>query len=138
MIAIGRDKLIMKERTKNIIGFSIFFSIIILVIILRNTSQSDFKKNGLLINAQIIKVVIGGKPAGGFLCRFTYNDEVKENSTPTSLKKGYFDMIGKTFPAMYSPKMGSFEILITPTDFEKFNIPFPDSLNWVIKYTVDN
>ena len=127
----------MKERTKNILGFSIFFSIIILVVILRITSQSDLKKNGLLVSAKITQVKIGGKTAGGYLCEFTYAGKIKESFTPTTVKHDRYDLIGKTFPAMYSPKMETLEILITPTDFDKFNISFPDSLNWVMPYALE-
>ena len=128
----------MKERTKNIIGFSLFFILIISFIIVRITLQNDLKANGIIVNAKIIRVAIGGKGSGGFICTLSYNNEAKETSTPTTLKKGWYDMIGHTFPGMYSPKTGTLEVLITPTDFEKFNIPFPDSLKWVIKYTIDN
>ena len=57
-------------------------------------------------------------------------------SSPSSIVKGSFDFVGKSFPAMYLPKKDILEVLITPKDFEKFKIPFPDSLNWVMPYVL--
>lgn len=41
----------------------------------------------------------------------------------------------KSFPVAYdSLRPENSKLLITPADFEAFNIPFPDSLTWVKKY----
>jgi len=119
------------------IAFIFIFLLFILVIFWRNMIQEDLKKNGVIVNAEIIKVNVGGKVSGGFQCRFNFKGEMYEESSPSTLHSGVYDFIGKTFPAMYSRKHDALEILITPTDFEKFNIPFPDSLNWVMKYVIE-
>lgn len=119
-----------------------FFACIVLIglfiisIIWTNKDHNDLKKNGVIVEAQIIRVNLGGKTSGGFQCLIKYKNEEKELSSPSTLLKGSFDFIGKTFPAMYLPGKDILEILITPRDFEKFNIPFPDSLNWVMPYVL--
>ena len=115
-----------------IIGLGLF----IVLIIWRNANQNDLKKNGVLVEAQILTVNSGGRTSGGFECLITYKGEKKELSSPSTLVKGSVYFIGKTFPAMYLPGKDILEILITPRDFEKFNIPFPDSLNWVMPYVL--
>lgn len=115
-----------------IIGLGLF----IVLIIWRNANQNNLKKNGVLVEAQIIRVNLGGRTSGGFQCLITYKGEKKELSSPSSLVGGKFHFIGKTFPAMYLPDKNILEILITPRDFEEFNIPFPDSLNWVMPYVL--
>ncbi len=54
-----------------------------------------------------------------------------------SLKLSFVEnyLINKYFPIVYSPEYPkNSAILITPKDFAQFEIPFPDSLNWVLPY----
>ena len=108
----------------------------IILIIWRNANQDDLKKNGVVVEAKILRVNLGGKVGGGFECLINYNGLDKQMSSPSSIVKGSFDFVGKSFPAMYLPKKDILEVLITPKDFEKFKIPFPDSLNWVMPYVL--
>jgi hypothetical protein len=121
---------------KSFIVCIIGLGLLIVLIIWRNMNQNDLKNDGVIVEAQIIRVNLGGRTSGGFQCLITYKGEEKELSSPSTLVKGSFDFIGKTFPAMYLPDKDILEILITPRDFEKFNIPFPDSLNWVMPYVL--
>lgn len=119
---------------KSFIVVFIGIAVFIVLIIWRNTNQNELKKNGILVEAKVLRVNFGGKTGGGFQCFIKYKNEEKEIPSPSSLYKGKIAFIGKIFPAMYLPDKEILEILITPQDFEKFNIPFPDSLNWVMPY----
>lgn len=121
---------------KSIIAIAIFGICFILLIFLRIYRQNDLKKDGVLVNAKILRVNFGGKVSGGFDCLINYNGGEKELSSPSSIRKGSVDFIGKTFPAMFLPGTNVLVVLITPKDFEKFNLPFPDSLNWVMPYVL--
>jgi hypothetical protein len=45
------------------------------------------------------------------------------------------DFQGKTFPVLYDPEHpNNNHILVSPKDFDSFNMKFPDSLNWVKNY----
>lgn len=62
-----------------------------------------------------------------------------EQPIPPDIMKD--SLLKKTFPVVYdTTAKGSryvpfpVYLLITPDDFKKFNMPFPDSLNWVRKY----
>ena len=61
---------------------------------------------------------------------FYYNGKKITDDTATGVFRGNPDFENKYFPVMYDPKLGASELLISPTDFEKYKIPFPDSLNW--------
>jgi hypothetical protein len=121
---------------KSFIACIVLIGLFIISIIWTNKDHDELKKKGVIVEAQIIRVNLGGKTSGGFQCLITYNGKKKELPSPSTLVKGSFDFIGKTFPAMYLPGKDMLEILITPRDFEKFNIPFPDSLNWVMPYVL--
>jgi len=99
--------------------------------------SNDLKHNGVIVTTKILNVNSGGKMPGGFNCLVKYNGKLFERPSGTSIYRGRFDFVGKTFPAIYSPNTNSLKILITPGDFEKFNIPFPDSLKWVLSYISD-
>ena len=45
------------------------------------------------------------------------------------------NFLNRSFPVIFSPKnIEKNEILITPDKFKRFNLLFPDSLRWVLKY----
>lgn len=121
---------------KSVIAIIVFGLVFLFLIFLRYNRQSDLKKHGVIVNAKITMVNFGGKVSGGFECLINYNGVEKKLSSPSSIRKGSIDFISKTFPAMYLPSKDVLEILITPKDFEKFNMPFPDSLNWVMPYVL--
>lgn len=121
---------------KSIVAIVIFGIFFISLIFLRSYRQNDLKKHGVIVEAKIIMVNFGGKVSGGFGCLINYNGVEKSLSSPSSIRKGSIDFIGKTFPAMYLPGSRVLEVLITPKDFEKFGMPFPDSLNWVMPYVL--
>jgi hypothetical protein len=122
---------------KSLIGMLIMIILVIGVFVWRKVDQDDLKKNGILVPAKILRVNYGGKVSGGFECLINYNGEQKERPSISSLKSGRYNFVGKTFPGMYSPKTNTLEILIAPVDFKKFDIPFPDSLKWVLEYITE-
>ena len=122
---------------KSIIGCFIVLVLFIGLIVWRNTNQRSLKEHGVLVTAKILGVNIGGRVSGGFQCAINYQNNYLKLPSPSTLKRGNFDFIGKTFPAMFLPRNETLEILITLVDFEKFNMPFPDSLNWVMEYVIE-
>ena len=121
---------------RNWVGLILIISLIIGLIIYRIIAQNDLKRNGIIVQAKILSVNFGGKASGGFQCLIKYKGDEKELPSPSSLANAKTYFIGKVFPAMYAHKTNTLEILITPQDFEKFNIPFPDSLKWVMPYVL--
>ncbi len=62
----------------------------------------------------------------------TYKSDIEYSGTVISLEDSkVFE--GKSFPVVYYPKFPHLNtMLVLPKDFEQFNIPFPDSLKWVL------
>ena len=119
------------KKIFSIIG--IFFSYIVLVSIIKGiVNDNEPKDDKVLVEAKIVSVIPGGKTNRNFDCLIEYKNKKKEMPGTSTISNDSCDVIGKTFPAMYSPNKNILEVLITPKDFEKFNIPFPDSLDWVI------
>ena len=110
------------------IGFIIVLSLFFLVIWGRSCSQTDLKKNGIIVNAKVVTVHVGGKGGSSLDCEFYYKNEKHEASSPFTYLHNPYDLTGRIFPAMYSPKSSAFEILITYEDFSKFSMKVPDSL----------
>jgi len=61
---------------------------------------------------------------------------VGNNATGSFIGNPEFE--GKYFPVMYDPRLGMSELLITPKDFKKHKMVFPDSLKWVLQYLNKN
>lgn len=65
---------------------------------------------------------------------FYYHGERIEADNSIEKIRGLREFENKYFPVIYDPKLGQSELLIEPEEFRNYNIPFPDSLSWVIKY----
>jgi len=60
--------------------------------------------------------------------------EYKNGKTDGRLRKIYDSLYCKSFPVIYNVQDPTKNrILIFPSDFAKFNLPYPDSLSWVKK-----
>lgn len=122
----------MRELKKIFAVISIFLSYLILVSILKGLiNGNESKGDRVLVEAKILGVA-GGRTSGKFDCLFKYKNKKIDMRGFSTISQSSNDFLGKTFPAMYSPNKDILNILLTPKDFEKFKMPFPDSLNWVI------
>jgi hypothetical protein len=89
---------------------------------------------------KIYRYTYGGRGhAGRFFVDFRTTIDGREyTGSSTYLMEDFNcndDFIGKTFPVVYSPEYHSISsMLIIPSDFARYNYPYPDSLNWVKKY----
>lgn len=111
----------------------IIIGLVIIVIWNISTSTKELRENGILMNAELIDVVTTYRGTPKYQYKFYYKGKFYiENDASGVQKLNIF--IGKTFPIIYSPKSNRSHLLMTPADFEKFGIPFPDSLRWVLEY----
>lgn len=93
----------------------------------------ELEKNGILLNATTSHWVYGTKTRGLEYVFFYKGKEITYDN-PFEKFVGDKDFENKNFPVMYDPKSGSSQLLIEPSDFKRFKLSFPDSLNWVLKY----
>jgi len=98
-----------------------------------NSSTKELKKNGILLNAVItdIKPAYRGSPSYEY--RFSFGGKFHSEVDAVGIKK-LNSFIGKSFPIIFSPKTENSELLMTSEDFKKFDINFPDSLMWIMKF----
>jgi hypothetical protein len=79
---------------------------------------------------------LGAKSGDDF--EFTYSDynSLFKGTYMGGGTKGEYNFVGKQFPVVYDSLNpgGNFRMLISPDDFKYYNMPFPDSLKWVLSY----
>ena len=72
-------------------------------------------------------------------CGKSIISDVKLSNAISVIEKGKYtdEFIGKVFPVIVSVVTKNSTILVTPRQFKEYDIPFPDSLQWVIAYAKD-
>jgi hypothetical protein len=121
----------MKNRKRVLVVGCVIFGLVLLFIAFR---QNRLKSHGILLNAHTLEWGVSAKMGMDLQYEFYYNGKKIIDNNATGVFRGNRNFENKYFPVMYDPMFGASELLITPTDFEKYSIPFPDSLNWVLPY----
>lgn len=96
-------------------------------------NQYYLKRKGVKLNCEIISIVSNYKSAPTFKCKILKQSSEIIFTSNSNVKKSEI-FIGKYFPAIYFAENNIGQILITPENFKKFDMSFPDSLKWVLKY----
>ncbi len=97
-------------------------------------SKYDLIYNGKLITGTVVDISNHSKSSLEDLV-FNYMSDGKQKKSSTSLSiKQPNQLIGKSFPVIISTVTGQTELLVTPMQFKKYRLPFPDSLKWVLPY----
>jgi hypothetical protein len=123
-------------RKQDKITFSVFLIIAIFIVLLALFRDKQLKSNGVIVFGKIIDHGYTSRSAVlDFKYSFLYKGKTYENWSSTRVNYSPV-FIGKTFPVQYSPKLNIGEMLITPRDFAKYKLPFPDSLKWVLPYII--
>lgn len=103
--------------------------------------ERTIQKDTQITNGKILSTSVSYR--GGVYVEYSFEDnngKSWETEQPMNIemwKRNSF--VNKRFPVVFSkmkPEIN--EILIFPKDFEKYNIPFPDSLQWVKKLGIGN
>lgn len=108
-----------------------------------NKNRDSLLKNEGFTTALVTKIELTGHPVVSCIVwqivikgnTYTFHEDCSDKDI------SYDSLIGKVFPAIYDTTSkhhyqisSSDHILIFPNDFKQFNIPFPDSLKWVLKF----
>lgn len=97
--------------------------------------KSRLKSNGILLNAKTTNWASGAKMSLDLKYEFYYKGEKIIGANAFGPFRGNPDFENRFFPVMYYPGLGGHsQLLIMPSDFKSFNLSFPDSLKWVLKY----
>jgi len=132
----------MSSKIKTTVAIIVFILFLFIIQINYKYKLNELKSNFYITTGLVTGYSIGVKyHSGNMFITSTYSVQNKENENSKQYSKtlnrddfrNYF--LGKSFPVIYSVKdISNSRTLIFPSDFEEFNIPFPDSLNWVKQY----
>lgn len=124
----------MKKNDK--IGFLVVLGLIILFL------GYDFvftklMRGGEIISGKIIDYGPGNKGTS-ISIKYEYYIDGKTYTSATGYGGiAYADgsnFINRNVPLIYSRKISSVRLLLLPNDFKKYDVPFPDSMQWVLNY----
>lgn len=125
---------------------ALIFILILAVVIFTYCWKEDqiLIKNHVLSIGKIVGGVYGGKGHTNvislnyifYLTRDEkFEGQVEFSSDVVSFRDAKSFFIGRTFPVVYNPNDPSNNsILINENACKKYNVPFPDSLEWTKKY----
>jgi hypothetical protein len=105
-----------------------------LIIVFIEIREYSLAKNGILLPAHTLEWAGSSNMGMTLKYEFSYKGERKGGNKPIQKIRGLREFEDKYFPVIYDPKFGQSQILIDPGQFKRFNLPFPDSLSWVLKY----
>jgi len=121
----------MDNRNKTLIVFLLIVTFVCILFFFRGRNEEYLKKEGVLVEARIIKVLNPYK--GGvyfsFQCEFKFNTEERTGISPSKVIKLPNDYLGKTYPALYSERTNELRLLITPDDYNEYGLKYTDSLS---------
>ncbi len=93
--------------------------------------QASLKKEGQIVTAKVVDYAFG-RGSASLIVTFDYNNEVYRKGAWTSVTTDRWpQLVGHSFPALYTAEEGVIMLLVYPEDFKKYNIK-PDSISvWV-------
>lgn len=128
----------MENHQKTILGCSLIAGIVAISLFIGYRHRQDLRVNKVISFTTIYKFSENGKHTCTAL---HYKYKVEGNGTEGELEcsgisiKNVHYFVDKTFPLIYSKKYPeNHAILIFPDQFAEYDLPFPDSLHWVLKY----
>lgn len=117
-----------------VILFTIFFVFsIIRTLILEN----NLKRNKIIVNGFITEYSTSYRGGLEIIYTFEFKSKVYKGETayPEIYSRHSNRFVGRYFPVIFTLDNPNFnKILISTSKFKKYNIEFPDSLKWVIKF----
>lgn len=124
-----------------IVSFVIIIIISIFIYISGKESGDNYRsnilKNPSLTSGTVTGVDLKGRLGNFIEYHFSYGGNLY--SSDGNAHKEYASLrnfiINKKFPVVFDSVNPNYNmILILPEDFKNYNIPFPDSLKWVLNY----
>lgn len=122
------------KKLNIILIFAIISFFVYLFYVDRYLKPKELMNNGILIKARTTEWVTGAKGSVNLKYNFVFNEKIIYSFTPVKNNRGNQHFVNKYFYVLYSPKTGNKDLLMTPNDFKKYNLSFPDSLKWVLEY----
>ena len=125
------NKIVFKSKKTTFVIICFVFVMIIVYIMFSNYR---LVKHGILVNAKTTNWKSGASGSLNLGYAFVYNDDSIEGANVFEGLTDRSEFENRYFPVLYDTTLGTTQLLIRPTDFEAYHLPFPDSLKWVLKY----
>ena len=119
---------------KKKISLSIVLILFALIFLFIKYSDVKLTKEGVLLDAKTTEWKTSSYMGLDLSFEFYYNGKKMFGSNAFNDFRGNDAFVNRYFPVMYEPQLGSSKLLIEPSDFKRFDLPFPDSLKWVLGY----
>jgi hypothetical protein len=114
-----------------------FFVFLLTLFIFGTYSNYNLKTNGKFSTAHIIKIIYGAKANEYFKYEFktSEGEEIIDIDLIHNLEVNNI-FVGKSFLVIYDPDCPTDNrVITTPDIYEEYGLVFPDSLQWILKYT---
>ncbi|MEO7046132.1 MAG: hypothetical protein ABI091_12555 [Ferruginibacter sp.] len=137
-----KSRMMDKKKMNNILGV-VLIGFCLAAVIWGIIRQNNLKKKNEIGVAVTTNFSAGGRGnAGGIWIDYImtlngkkYNGSSLYLTSDISSEDLRKFILHRNFPVAYYPSNPSISsIMIIPKDFARYNYPFPDSLNWVLKY----
>ena len=125
----------MISRTNKIIGASILIGWLCFITYRYFKTKNDISSNAKVILGKIYKVHDASRGGINYDYKYSYKDKEFTGGSTIFISTYYKDsLLNKEFPVIIdSLEPSTSMILIQKLDFSKFDMEFPDSLNWIEK-----
>ena len=128
----------MKQKRKTIKYLPFIFLVILVILIYRHLILENRLKNNYKVSfGTVYKNLREGK-GDGVIVHYqfrVFSKVYKGARTFQALHNDASILLERTFPVIYDTNnIENCDILIQKRDFDKYEIPYPDSLNWVQPY----
>lgn len=122
------------SKTQNLVlGLIILIAIFSIGYFRGKDYTGKIKSDMQMASAQVIKSSMAHR--GGIVIDYIfYYDNIEyQNQETLGIYSGLRDVfVNKSFPVVFSGTQPKYsQILLLPVDFEKYNLKYPDSLNWL-------
>ena len=122
------------SKTQNwVLGLIILIAILVIGYFRGKDYTGKIKADMQMANAQVIKSSMARR--GGVVIDyiFYYDNKEYQNQETLAIYSGLRTVFeNKSFPVVFSGSQPTYsQLLLLPADFEKYNLTYPDSLNWL-------
>jgi hypothetical protein len=138
---LNKIKILIRKNQKVTFWLSMLIVFMIIVLVAKfqkSTYNEELMKHAAFTNTQftgLIEPYKKGTNGPWYICHYEVNGKMFNSYEPVRMcKKLDRDFFSQRFPVIYdstNPEHG--KVLVFPFEFEELNLPFPDSLNWILR-----
>lgn len=129
-------RMINNSNIKQNLPLLFFILVVLSFLIINKVRINNIKDTMVITSGTIFNSKLGSRGWIELHYEFFLHDQRFQSLEKIGIPNKYYKIfLNKKFPVVHSsenPKIN--EMLIFPEDFKKYNIEFPDSLNWVLPY----